>query len=292
MFKDIYLQWFGDPDPGVPEIVYDEDPEAEEEIEVAVEGDEKKEKEEKEPEPKGKTREELEAEIATLKTQADSAAVLGQAVEKLGDKLQVPRSAAPAPTAVPSDDSAIQEAFNKDIFADDPYGVVKKLIQKEAKRIASEQVGQVAGAFAGTLVKSQKAIIKSDPKDGAIFAEYESEIEAEVQNLVAQNPAVKNNPELYQYAFDQVKTRNIDKIASKMAEDIAAKKAGVAEAKPKTQFSERSTGGAGPKTRTKKVVITKAEERYCDLRGLPITAFAKMKADGASFDTGGELIYG
>ena len=294
MFRKIDLQWFAEPDPGVPEITFESEEEEGEEVEIEVvpEGEEKV----IDPNaPKSKTSEEYEAEIESLKTQANQATAIKEAVEGLGERIATPSQPAPVASvqAPVVDDPGIKDKFNVDVFAENPYGVIKDLVEKVAGNIAKEvttkQVSQVAGAFAGTLSKNQKALLRSDPKEGPLYIEYEDQVEQEVLELVAQNPAVKNNPELYQYAFNQIKLKNVDKIAQGIADKIMTEKAGVV--KPKTQFSERSTGGAGQKPKTKKVVITKSEERYCDLRGLPIKQFAKMKADGASFSVGGELIY-
>ena len=289
MFKDIYLQWFAEADPGVPDIEFEEEGEGdEEEIEIVEEGAE----EVIDPNaPKPKTPAEYEAEIAALKASADPNVALRGAIQELGEKLGGSRQAALPPAALPAlvDDSAEMAKFNVDVFAENPYGTIKPMIEKIAREIAKNQVNQVAGAFGGTLAQNQKRMLKMDPVEGTLFTEYEKEIEEEAQRLIIQNPAVQSNPELYQYAFSQVKMRNIDAIAQKRADEIIATR----DVKPKTkiQFSERATGTASQKPRTKKVVITKREERLCNLRGLPLKQFGRMKAEGGSFNVGGELVY-
>ena len=95
MFRKIDLQWFAEPDPGVPEITFESEEEEGEEVEIEVvpEGEEKV----IDPNaPKSKTSEEYEAEIESLKTQANQATAIKEAVEGLGERIATPSQPAPA----------------------------------------------------------------------------------------------------------------------------------------------------------------------------------------------------
>lgn len=279
------LQWFADEDVAVdvavPPLEFeDEEPE----IEIVDEGSEGVLEEEEE----GKSKEDLQKEIESLRGQADTAGALKSAVEQLGDKL-APQQVKQVEQEVKKklrDDPEFAKKFNEDIFKDDPFGTMYPVIEK----LIQEQVGQIAGQVAAGTADTKKQLLGMDPDKGVTFKKYKGEIETFVSNL---EPQYRNNPNVWEYAYEQVRVKHMDEIVADMV-DVKVKEALGDKGKVgDPQFSERSGGGSlGKAAKSKKVTVTRREEALCNNRGLPVKEYARMKAEGASYNEGGELVYG
>lgn len=292
-FEAVHLQWFGDPE-GVPPITFEDD--EDEELDVRLEGEE-----EDEPEPeagvdseaalpesvRGKSKEELAAELERYKSQSDSNVALREAIEGLGKTLARPgQSQAQATQAIKKslkDDPEFAAKFNKELFGDNPMVVVTELAEKIAEGIVEKKLQSLGGVLQST-VELAKDQIRNSPEDGPLFKKYESEVLAEIDQMDAVNPGVRNNPQVYRYAFNQVKLRHLDDIIN---ERVSAASAG--KEKPAAQFSERG-GAPAPARKSKSVTVERWEQEMCYRRGLPVDEYARLKAGGMKFNREGDLI--
>lgn len=298
-FDRVHLQWFakeGGEEEGVPDLEFEE--EEEDELDFSLEGEEGEEEEETEPtgeedlpeEVRGKSKAELAAEIESLRGQTDQAAALQRGIEALGEKLATPQRSAQATTQdikkALAEDPEFRKKFNEDIFKDDPMGALMPLIEDVAERIANKRVQAVLGPYGQSTLQMAKQSLMNDPKDGPIFKMYENEIEHEIMVLDEAQPGVKNDPRVYKHVLDQIKLRHLDDIAEMRAEEKLKAQANGGKGKgkeAKPQFSERG-GAPAPRSKVKKVVVTRWEQELCNKRGIDPADYARMKKEGSHFD--------
>lgn len=292
-FRGVHLRWFGDPE-GVPPLKFEDD--EEDELDVRLEGEDG---EEQEPEAsvdseanlpesvRGKSKEELAAELERYKGQSDSNLALREAIEGLGKTLARPgQSQVQTTQAIKKslkDDPEFAAKFNKELFGDNPMVVVTELAEKIAEGIVEKRLQSLGGVLQST-VEMARDQIKNSQDDGPLFKRYESEILAEIDSMDAVNPGVRNNPQVYRYAFNQIKLRHLDDIISERVASASAPKE-----KPVAQFSERG-GAPAVQRKSKSVTVERWEQEMCYRRGMPVDEYARLKADGMKFNREGDLV--
>lgn len=150
------------------------------------------------------TRQEYEA----LRQGKDPTDVLAKGLADLKDVLgkQQPANLQQQPG---ESDEEFEKRLEQDLFAEGKSG---KAIKEAIQRYGGGQIGQLM-----TYISSQnKKLLELDGERGPIFKEYRGEIEKFVEGLP---PEQQNHPQVWDYAFEQVKGRHVDDIAKKRADE-------------------------------------------------------------------------
>ena len=221
-------------------------------------------------EPKDKrTKEEINAELtATKKALEDErnrtleGSALANLVQEVKDLKRAPAQGAPAHAPGESEEE-YQARFNKELY-DNPY---KTIMEFQLKKLAPE----VQRIMVANLQTSKKLLLL-DSERGATAKEYQAEIDQEVAKLPPGDALYDSD--VYAKVHDRVISRHINEIiARKVEEAVKGKGAGgngsvVKPAAGQPSFNERGTAPGGRVAPGRTVVLTPAEAKTADLKGL------------------------
>lgn len=187
--------------------------------------------------------EKLRLENEELKRKADVGTSIHSALVELGNK---PAQAAPVVSQEPQKTAAeIAEELSEQMLVD-PVGATEKIIEK--------YTAPKFNAIYNTAFKLAKKNAANDPT----YKEYGGEVEAYIKALPL---AHQNNPEVYEYAIQQIKNKHIDDIIKKQVEQQIAAMSG-SRATPNVQpvgggnFVPGGNGMTVPKVNKKKIYLT------------------------------------
>lgn len=197
--------------------------------------------------------ERLRLENEELQRKADVSNSIHSALVELKNQ---PAPVVQAAPATPQKTAAeIAEELSEQMLVD-PVGATEKVIDK--------YMAPKLNAIYSVAFKLAKKNAANDPT----YQEYGSEVEAYIKSLP---PAHQNNPEVYEYAIQQVKNRHIDDIISKEVEKKIAEMAGknsglggqpqIARSNNVANFTPGGNGISVPKPNKKKVYLT-AQDKF------------------------------
>jgi hypothetical protein len=165
---------------------------------------------------RGLSKKELFERMQDLTSKSDSVEAMRQGIADLGDKLQgQQRAQQNVPQQQPGESlAAFKERFNKELWkSKDPFS----LIQQAAAQVVAPAFQELSR---GTATANKRALL-SDSEDGPVFKKYKKEVE----NLVASLPAnQQNNPQVWDYALQQVKQNHSSELEEERIERIVAER--------------------------------------------------------------------
>jgi hypothetical protein len=281
---EMTLQWFGDPQ--------FEEPEDESDFEFVNESDIA------EPDPdeglpddvKKLSKAELYRQMQEVQKQADSVSALKEGLEGLSTKLQrqgqpVNAQQVPQQQAGESDEE-FWKRVSADIWSENPGGVIRDAVQRELSKV-TQNIGS-------SLVENRKMMLRNDSDKGEYYKRYEDEINQVIGSVT---PDVRTNPQVVDYAYQEVMRRHSDDIveekASKKVDELVQDrvkaelaKYGIDPETGPTKKQNRGTRGMGlesssgqPAQRSTKprVVITDDIRRRAAIKGLPPEKLAEVE---------------
>jgi len=284
MFDKMHLQWFSE--------AQFEEPEDESEFEFVNESDivEEDPDEGLPDDVKNLSKAELYRQMQEVRKQADSVSALKEGLEGLSTKLQrqgqpVNAQQVPQQQAGESDDE-FWKRVSADIWSENPGGVIRDAVQRELSKV-TQNIGS-------SLVENRKMMLKNDSDKGEYYKRYEDEINQVIGSV---NADVRTNPQVVDYAYQEVMRRHSDDLveerASKKVEDLVQdrvkaelSKYGIDPEAPPTKKTRRGTQTMGlesssgqPAQRSTKarVVITDEIRKRAAIKGLPPEKLAEAE---------------
>jgi hypothetical protein len=193
------------------------------------------------------------------------------------------RSEAPI-SAPPKEEGESEEVFgkrvNEEIFKDDPYGVLKKAIDRQARKIVETEVGPILGSIMEDAFNNAEFRMKNDEKDGPIFRKFEPEVRKLLKTLT---PTQQKNPQVLKAVFDKIKSDHVDEIIEMRMEEKEKVKP---SAQPQTRKSPVAEGGSSvlPSSGLKRIMIPKSEletlRKKANQLGVPVEVLVERRASG------------
>lgn len=219
-------------------------------------------------------------ESAPEKKDASTDAILA-GFNMLRDELRT-RGEAPPPTPV-KDEGETEEDFgkkvNEEIFKDDPYGIIKKAINREARKIVETEVAPILGSMMDSAFENAEFRLRNDEKDGPIYRKFEPEVKKLLKTLL---PSQQKSPQVLKAVFDKVRSDHVDEIIDMREEARGTKLHAPAATARKPPIAE---GGSSvlPGSTTRRVMIPKSEletlRRRANQLGVPVEVLVERRGE-------------
>lgn len=275
------LEGFDDDDPDMTEIITlgpgEKPPEEEEEEEGGGDDDRIT-----------LSKEEYEA----LKSGKDPTNALAKGLEDLKDVLKGQGAAANVEQKPGESDEDFEKRLEEELFSEGKSG---KAIKEAVQRYSGGQTSELMAYIS----QQNKRLLQLDEQKGPVFKRYQGEIEQEVQKLPA---AQQKHPQVWDYAFEQVRTRHKDELEQESAEERANRmfkekmealgldengeplEGGRQQAPAKKKRPAHVESGKGSANRTssggpkkKKLYVTEQDKEEARRSGVPVEIYVKRK---------------
>jgi hypothetical protein len=259
----------------VPDIQFqDDDPEV---VFVASEDEIPKEEGTELPEEyQGKSASEIAAEALKYKAQANSTETITQGFAALQETLSKPQQATSPPAPTPKKERITREEFNKELFGDDPKGVIDRYFAEKQEELTQANAGNVYLA---------KQVAKTGP-DGEFVVKHEAEIDQMIMTLPVNQ---RTNPAAVDWALKQVKAAHVDDLVDERVDAAVEKKLaemGITggsqggQRKPSQQGTYTDGGGRAKPRKRQYVTITDEDRAAAKRKNMKIEDYMKYGKRG------------
>jgi hypothetical protein len=245
-----------DPDEGLETV-----PSSEIEVEEAEASEE--EVEEKPSEPDG-----------TAKAMLDGFNMLRDELRSRGEAGQ------PAPAPVQGEtDEDFDKRVNEELFKENPAGMLKKAINREARKIVETEVAPILGSIMEDAFNNAEFRLKNDEKDGPIFRKFEPEIKKLLKTL---SPAQQKNPQVLKAVFDKIRSDHVEEVIEMEIERRGKGSPKVSSSAParRAPLSEGSSS-VQPSSTSRRVMVPRSElaalQRKADQLGIDVEVLVERR---------------
>jgi hypothetical protein len=230
-------------------------------------------------------------EYEALKSGKDPTNALAKGLEDLKEVLSKQGQPANIQQQPGESDEDFEKRLESELFSEGQSG---KAIREAVERYSGSQANQLMAYIS----QQNKRLLQLDSEKGPVFKRFQSEIEREVENLPKNQ---QNHPQVWDYAFEQVKGRHQDELAAESAEEKANRLfkekmealgldengnplEGQASQRSKQRRPAHVESGKGSANRTsssgprkKKLYVTEQDKQEAARSGVPVEVYVKRK---------------
>lgn len=224
----------------------------------------------------------IQAENATLKSQADPVGAITRGLDNLGNVLNRPAPQQQQAPAKPVELESMYPQLEEELFKPGQTGpVLRKFTEEIVNRVIQSQIGSQIDTLIGYSVAETKNNLKRDGRTKEIFNAYEQEIES----LVAGSPAeIRKRPDVYKLAVDEVSRRHADEIREKEINEEVQRRMAEQGKGTQQQATLHDSGGVSlgnangtPQKKRVYVKITEEDRMKAEWSGLEPEQVAELR---------------
>jgi len=224
--------------------------------------------------------EEEEAEPEARSSSSDKAILDG--FNMLRDELRS-RGESPAPTPVPvqgETDEEFDKKVNEELFKENPAGMLKKAINREARRIVESEVAPILGSIMEDAFNNAEFRLKNDERDGPVFKRFEPEIKKLLKTLT---PTQQKNPQVLKAVFDKVRSDHVEEIVEMEIERREKRPAKPSASGAPPRRAPLSEGGSSvqPSSGYRQVMVPRSElaklQKQADQMGVDVEVLVERR---------------
>ncbi len=277
-FEDMTLRWFGDEMPDFEEEEDDDDVEVVRLETNEVPKEEKSEDvEEDVPEQfKGLSKKQIVDKLMDINQKADSAQAVKEGIEGLAEQLKRPSTPNYGNLVQQQgeSDEEFRKRLNQEIFSEDPASVLDEWWQRKNAG-TQRMIGQ-------NMVQMRKDFYRTNDETKETYKKYQQEIEDYIGSL---DQSVRNNPQVVDYAYKEVKGRHQDEIINETVERKVKEMMEQNKEGKKSSGSFHTEGGSTTNTgvsrkKGKKIYITPEIEQAAKKKGVDPEIYARYVSKG------------